>query len=83
MSFPGFDASEILYELDERGICASGGSACSSGETGPSHVLTAIGLPEELYSSAVRFSFGDFNTMNDVDYLIKSLVEIINKIMQQ
>jgi len=52
------------------GICASGGSACSSGDNNPSHVLTAIGVPSELAKGAIRFTFGDFNTKEDVKYLV-------------
>lgn len=78
VSFEGQNATEILYKLDEMGICASGGSACSSGDNSPSHVLTAIGLPSELAKGAIRFTFGDFNTKDDVDYLVKKLKEILN-----
>ena len=78
ISFEGQNATEILYKLDEMGICASGGSACSSGDNSPSHVLTAIGLPSELAKGAIRFTFGDFNTKDDVDYLVKMLEEILN-----
>ena len=78
VSFEGQNATEILYKLDEMGICASGGSACSSGDNSPSHVLTAIGLPSELAKGAIRFTFGDFNTKDDVDYLVKMLEKILN-----
>ena len=77
ISFEGIDSSELLFELDNLGICASGGSACSSGDNNPSHVLTAIGVPNELSKGAIRFSFGDFNTKEDVDYLIEALKKII------
>ena len=78
ISFEGQNATEILYKLDEMGICASGGSACSSGDNSPSHVLTAIGLPSELAKGAIRFTFGDFNTKDDIDYLIETLKRILN-----
>lgn len=78
ISFEGQNATEMLYKLDEMGICASGGSACSSGDNSPSHVLTAIGLPSELAKGAIRFTFGDFNTKDDVDYLVKMLEKILN-----
>ena len=78
VSFEGQNATEILYKLDEMGICASGGPACSSGDNSPSHVLTAIGLPSELAKGAIRFTFGDFNTKDDVDYLVKMLEKILN-----
>ncbi len=77
ISFEGIDSNELLFKLDEFGICASGGSACSSGDNNPSHVLTAIGVPNELAKGAIRFSFGDFNTKEDVDYLIKTLKKIL------
>ena len=77
ISFKGIDSNELLFRLDEFGICASGGSACSSGDNNPSHVLTAIGTPSELEKSAIRFTFGDFNTKEDVDYLVEVLSKII------
>ena len=76
ISFPGIDAEELLLKLDNQGICASAGSACSSGSTQPSHVLTAIGVRDELAKGAVRFTFGDFNTKEDVDYLVDVLKQI-------
>ena len=79
VSFENIDSSELLFKLDEYGICASGGSACSSGDNNPSHVLTAIGVPSELAKGAIRFTFGDFNTKEDVDYL----VEVLRKIREE
>lgn len=79
ISFEGIESRELLFELDNYGICASGGSACSSGNNNPSHVLTALGLPANLARSAVRFTFGDFNTKNDVDYLVSILDKIIKE----
>ena len=73
ISFENIDSSELLFQLDEYGICASGGSACSSGDNNPSHVLIAIGLPSELAKGAIRFTFGDFNTKDDIDYLVEVL----------
>lgn len=77
VSFENIESSELLYKLDEYGICASGGSACSSGNNNPSHVLTAIGVPSELAKGAIRFTFGDFNTKEDVDYLIATIAHLI------
>lgn len=77
ISFKGIDSSELLFKLDSLGICASGGSACSSGDNNPSHVLTAIGLPNELAKGAIRFTFGDFNTKDDVDYLVSGLKNLL------
>ena len=69
----GVNSSELLFKLDEVGICASGGSACSSGDSSISHVLTAIGVESDWAKGALRITFGDFNTKEDVDYLIKTL----------
>ena len=75
--FKNIDSNELLFRLDENGICASGGSACSSGDNSISHVLTAIGVPSELANGALRITFGDFNNKDDVDYLITALKKII------
>ena len=82
-SFPGINGEELLIHLDERGICASAGSACTTGTTNPSHVLVAIGLDKNLSKGALRVSFGDENTLEDVDFLVDSLVEIINKMKEK
>ena len=79
VSFENLDSGELLLRLDEVGICASGGSACSSKEASPSHVLTAIGLPSELSKGALRLTFGDYNTMEDVEYLVENLARIIKE----
>lgn len=76
VTFKGKDSLEILLKLDEYGICASSGSACSTGEDKPSHVLTAIGLnPEEAFST-IRFSLGKENIKEDIDYTISILSRI-------
>lgn len=80
ISFKGIDGEKLLLELDSKGICASAGSACSSGSGEPSHVLTAIGLPYELANGALRITLGDENKKEDVDYLINTLVESIDRI---
>lgn len=79
ISFKDLNSGELLLRLDEVGICASGGSACSSKEASPSHVLTAIGLPSELSKGALRLTFGDYNSIEDVDYLVENLVRIVEK----
>lgn len=81
LSFPKINAQELLLGLDEKGICASAGSACSSGETSPSHVLTAIRLSPEVAEGTLRVTFGKDNTKEDVEYLVDSLEKIVNKIM--
>jgi len=76
-SFEGVNGEELLFKLDEKGICVSSGSACSSGDSSPSHVLMAIGLPYELAKGSLRVTFGEINSKEDVDYLIENLVEIV------
>ena len=78
ISFKNEDSSKIIYKLDEKGICVSSGSACSSGNTEPSHVLKAIAVPEEYINCAIRTTFGDNNTFEQIDYLIRFLKNIIN-----
>ncbi len=79
-SFPSVDGEALLLNLDAKGICASAGSACTSGSSKPSHVLTAIGLPSNLAHSSLRVTFGEDNTKEDVDYLVQSLLEVIEKL---
>lgn len=81
-SFAGIDGEALLLKLDAKGICASSGSACSSGSKSPSHVLTAIGLTQEQAFSALRTTFGDDNTKNDVDYLVDNLAEIVTSLRE-
>ena len=73
ISFKGIDGEELLMKLDEQGICASAGSACSTGSSEPSHVLTAIGLEADMAMSALRFTFGRENQKEDVEFLVTTL----------
>ena len=77
ISFKDIDGEELLLKLDEVGICASAGSACSTSNPQPSHVLTAIGLEKEYIDGTLRVSFGRDNTKEDVDFLIDNLRRII------
>ena len=79
ISFLDMDGEEILFDLDEAGICGSAGSACNSESGEPSHVLTAIGLPKEAAGTALRITFGEQNTKEDVDYLVNTLINMENK----
>ncbi len=79
-SFSGIDGEALLLNLDAKGICASAGSACTSGSSSPSHVLSSIGLSDELAYGSLRVTFGEDNTKEDVDYLIENLCEIIAKL---
>ena len=67
-------------KLDEVGICASGGSACSSGTANPYHVLMAIGLDKEWLEGTIRITLGDENTKEDIDYLVANLIKITNEL---
>ena len=77
VSFKNIDSQELLFKLDEIGICASAGSACSTSKPMPSHVLTAIGLDKDRINGTLRFSFGKDNTKEDIDYLILALKKIM------
>ena len=78
--FQGVEGESLLLMLDLKGISASSGSACTSGSLDPSHVLLAIGLPHEVAHGSLRLSFGDYNTMEDVDYIIETLPPIIERL---
>ena len=77
ISFRGINGSELLLKLDEAHICASAGSACSTSNPEPSHVLTAIGLDKEYLDGTLRVSFGKDNTKEEVDYLVSAIKEIV------
>lgn len=79
-SFKCVEGESILLLLDAKGICVSTGSACSSKSLEPSYVLLATGLPHEVAHGSIRVSIGKHNTKEEVDYLIESMVEIINRL---
>lgn len=80
ISFEGINGNDLLLELDNVGICASSGSACNSKDPAPSHVLTAIGLNEDMIRGALRVTFGEFNTRDEVDYLVENLEKCVKKL---
>ena len=80
ISFLGVDSTALLLELDKKGICCSSGSACNSGESEPSHVLKAIGLNNDEAKSALRVTFGEYNTKTEVDYLVQNIKLCVNKL---
>jgi cysteine desulfurase len=77
--FPFMSADSLLMNLDMNGIAVSTGSACSSGSTAPSHVLSAMKLPAERVQNSIRFSFGRFNTEEEPQYTMEKLKQIMNK----
>ena len=80
LSFSGIEGESLLLMLNANGICASSGSACTSGSLDPSHVLLAIGLPHEIAHGSLRLSLSDENSMDDVDYILEILPPIIDKL---
>lgn len=78
MIFPEMEAETMILKLDQRGISVSSGSACASGSLEPSHVLKAIGVSHEMAQCSIRFTFGEDNTIKDVEDLVEALVDIIN-----
>lgn len=80
MCFLGIEGESLLLSLDLKGVCASSGSACTSGSLDPSHVLLAIGLPHEVAHGSLRISLSDDNSEEDVDYIIEVLPPIIEKL---
>ncbi len=83
LRFDGVEAEAILLALDQRGICASAGSACTTGSLEPSHVLTAMGLKPEQARSCVRFSLSHFNTEEEVDTVLEAIPAIIADLRAQ
>ncbi len=80
ISFEGIEGESMLLMLDMKGICASSGSACTSGSLDPSHVLLAIGLPHEIAHGSLRISLSDESTDEDVEYILTQLPAIISRL---
>jgi cysteine desulfurase len=80
IGFPGADSETLLMHLDLAGVACSSGSACTSGSVTPSHVLTAMGVPQDLAVSSLRFSFGWQNTMADVERALEVLPGVVGKV---
>lgn len=79
-SFQFVEGESLLIMLDMKGICGSSGSACTSGSLDPSHVLLAIGLPHEIAHGSLRLTLGEENTMEQIDYVVDCLKEIVTKL---
>ena len=82
MCFEGIEGEALLLRLDLKGICASSGSACTSGSLDPSHVLLALGLPHEIAHGSLRLSLGEDITEDDVDYIARSVKEVVQTLRQ-
>ena len=78
--FRFIEGESLLMLLDAKGIAGSSGSACTSGSLDPSHVLLAIGLPHEIAHGSLRLSLSEENTMEEADYVVDSLVEIVSRL---
>lgn len=78
MCFEGIEGESLLLLLDDAGICASSGSACTSGSLDPSHVLLAIGRPHEVAHGSLRLTLSKDTTEQEIDYVIKKVPEIVN-----
>lgn len=79
-SFRFVEGESLLIMLDMKGICASSGSACTSGSLDPSHVLLAIGLPHEIAHGSLRLTLSEETTKEEIDYVVDSLKEIVDKL---
>ena len=77
MCFEGIEGESLLLLLDSKGVCASSGSACTSGSLDPSHVLLAIGLPHEVAHGSLRLSIGEYNTMEEIDHIIEVVPGVV------
>ena len=77
MCFEGIEGESLLLLLDREGICASSGSACTSGSLDPSHVLLSLGIPHELAHGSLRLSIGEYNTMEQIEYILETVPGIV------
>ncbi len=80
ISFEGIEGESLLLFLDMAGICASSGSACTSGSLDPSHVLLAIGLPHEIAHGSLRLSLGEVNSDDEIDYVVGEVNKIVKRL---
>ena len=78
MCFEGIEGESLLLMLDMNGICASSGSACTSGSLDPSHVLLSLGLPHEVAHGSLRLSISEYNTMEEIDHIIEVVPKVVD-----
>ena len=81
-SFQFIEGESLLLNLDAKGICASSGSACTSGSTEPSHVLTAIGLDRDIAQASLRVTFGEDNTKEEMDYTVYCIKKAVQQLRE-
>ncbi|MBR0207422.1 MAG: cysteine desulfurase NifS [Oscillospiraceae bacterium] len=77
MCFEGIEGESLLLLLDKEGICASSGSACTSGSLDPSHVLLSLGIPHEVAHGSLRLSIGEYNSMDQIDHIIETVPRVV------
>ena len=77
MCFEGIEGESLLLLLDRKGICASSGSACTSGSLDPSHVLLSLGIPHEIAHGSLRLSIGEYNTEEEIDHIISVVPQVV------
>ena len=80
ISFRFVEGESLLIMLDMEGICASSGSACTSGSLDPSHVLLAIGLPHEIAHGSLRLTLGDETTREELDFTVEQIKKIVERL---
>ena len=79
-SFRFIEGEALLLSLDAKGICASSGSACTSGSLDPSHVLLSIGLPHEIAHGSLRLTLSEETTKEEIDYVVDALKDIVERL---
>jgi len=82
ISFEFVEGESILLMLDDLGICASSGSACTSGSLEPSHVLRAMGVPHSLAHGSIRFSLSRYTTEEEIDYVLDHMPKVIDRLRE-
>ena len=80
VSFKGIEGESLMLMLDRKNICVSSGSACNSGSLEPSHVLKNMGVPDDYIYGTVRFSFSEYNTIEEIEFVEKVLLDIVTKL---
>ena len=80
--FEGIEGESLLLRLDLAGICASSGSACTRRALDPSHVLLALGMPHEIAHGSLRLSLCEYNTMEEMEYILQHVPEVVRTLRQ-